>query len=165
MIEMLLESIFDAAVAAVDPFQAVINAVRVANNVLLIDGATYDLADYRRVLVIGAGKATARMAQAVESLLGERIAAGLIVVKDGHTRPLNIIEQVEAAHPVPDEAGVKATRRIRQLLQDADAGTLVICLLSGGASALLVGPVTGCRCRTSNKLHSFCSIAAPPSVS
>lgn len=129
--------------AAADPRQAVLNAMRLKDGALCVGDTAYRLAGFDRILVVGAGKATARMAQAVESLLGARIDAGLVVVKYGHAAPLDRIEQVEAAHPVPDQAGAMATQRVLQLLQDADEKTLVICLLSGGASALLVAPMAG----------------------
>ena len=119
------------------------NAASIEHAKLLVAGAAYDLASFERIIVVGAGKATARMALAVESLLGKRITAGLIVVKDGHTAPLQIIEQVEAAHPVPNEAGIAGARRILEMLRGADEKTLVICLLSGGASALMLSPVEG----------------------
>ncbi len=136
----LLE-IFNAALAAVDPHNAVLKAARVERNQLQVAGANYDLEAFDRIIVVGAGKATARMALAIESLLGTRITAGLIIVKDGHAAPLSIIEQVEAAHPVPNEAGIAGAQRILQMVRAADEKTLVICLLSGGASALLVAPV------------------------
>ena len=138
-----LLDIFSAALEAVDPYNAVLKAAWVEHKQLHIAGAKYDLAAYDRIIVVGAGKATARMALAVESLLGGKIAAGLIVVKDGHTAPLSIIEQVEAAHPVPNQAGIAGAQRILQLVRAADEKTLVICLFSGGASALLVAPVEG----------------------
>ncbi|WP_190272125.1 glycerate kinase type-2 family protein [Sideroxydans lithotrophicus] len=136
----ILAEIFNAAVAAVDPCNAVLNSVHVENDRLVVGRKSYDLGAFERLVVVGAGKATARMALAVESLLGNRIAAGLIVVKEGHTVPLSIVEQVEASHPVPNEAGQVGTQRILQLMRNADDKTLVICLLSGGASALLVAP-------------------------
>jgi hydroxypyruvate reductase len=139
----ILLDIFNAALAAVDPYQAVLKAACVEHNQLQIGGAKYDLDAYQRIVVIGAGKATARMALAVETLLGNRISAGLIVVKAGHTAPLSIVDQVEAAHPVPDEAGIAGTQSILQMVGAADEKTLVICLLSGGASALLVAPAEG----------------------
>ena len=139
----ILRTIFDAALAAVDPYYAVLGSVKVANGHLRVAGADYDLAALKRILVVGGGKATARMAQAVETLLGEYITTGLIVVKDGHTLPLKNIEQVEAAHPVPNAAGEAAARRILDLVRAADGKTLVLCLLSGGASALLVAPAAG----------------------
>jgi hydroxypyruvate reductase len=140
--ESLLD-IYNAALAAVDPRNAVLKAIRVDGGNLLVGDAAYDLDAYERVIVVGAGKATARMALAIESLLGNRLAAGLIVVKYGHTAALSIIEQAEAAHPVPDENGVVAAHSILNMLHAADEKTLVICLLSGGASALLAAPVEG----------------------
>jgi hydroxypyruvate reductase len=136
-------AIFRAALAAVDPYQAILNSVTLANNCLTVADTIYPLKAFDRLMVIGAGKATARMALAIEKLLGERISNGLIVVKEGHTAKLAIVEQVEASHPVPNEAGVAGTQQILALLRDADEKTLVICLLSGGGSALLVAPAAG----------------------
>ncbi|HUX89434.1 MAG TPA: HAD-IIB family hydrolase [Gallionellaceae bacterium] len=138
-----LLAIFNAALAAADPYNAVLKAVRFEQKQLQIAGAVYPLDAYARIVVVGAGKATARMALAVETLLGDRIDAGLIIVKDGHTEPLSVIEQVESSHPVPAAAGVAGTRRVLEMLHAAGDKTLVICLLSGGASALLVSPVAG----------------------
>jgi glycerate 2-kinase len=143
MIDNYLVSIFNAALAAVDPYQAVIRSITFEYNSLHAAGAAYELDAFSRVLVIGAGKATARMALAIEDVLGDRITEGLIVVKEGHTAPLKRIKQVEASHPVPNESGVEGTRRIVELVRAADEKTLVICLLSGGASALLVAPMNG----------------------
>lgn len=138
-----LVDIFNAALAAADPFNAVLDAVHIENQQLYVADATYHLASFERIIVVGAGKATARMALAVEALLANRITAGLIVVKTGHTAPLTLIEQVEASHPVPNNAGIAATQRILNMLHGADEKTLVICLISGGASALLVAPIDG----------------------
>jgi hydroxypyruvate reductase len=135
--------IFSAALAAVDPFAAVRRAVVLSGDVLSVSGRTYDLSRYDRILAVGAGKATARMARAVEEILGDRLTGGAVVVKYGHAAPLRNIRQFEAAHPVPDEAGVEGTRRIVGLLQEADERALVLCLLSGGGSALLVAPGRG----------------------
>ena len=107
----------------------------------LREESVYDLNGFDRVLVVGAGKAAASMAASVENVLGDRIFRGIIVVKYGHREKLSMIEQVEAAHPVPDEAGVQGTQRILELVRHADEKTLVICLLSGGGSALLVAPL------------------------
>lgn len=138
-----LLTLFNAALVAVAPYHAVLNAVSIEHDRLRLACMMYELESFQRIIVVGAGKATAQMALAVESLLGDKIAAGLIVVKYGHTTPLSLIEQVEAAHPVPDEAGIAGAQRILQMMQAADDKTLVICLLSGGASALLVYPVEG----------------------
>jgi hydroxypyruvate reductase len=138
-----LTKILDAALAAADPYHAVLNAVRIEGGHLRVADAAYDLAAYSHIVVTGAGKAAARMALALEDLLGARISQGLIIVKRGHTAPLRIVEQVEASHPVPDEAGADATRRVLDMLRIADDRTLVVCLFSGGASALLVAPAEG----------------------
>ncbi len=96
--------------------------------------------------MVGAGKAGARMAQAVADLLGDRLYGGLVIVKDGYTdglRAVGPIELAEASHPLPDERGTSATRRLVEILQDAQAGDLVICLISGGGSALMIAPAPG----------------------
>ena len=138
-----LTDIFNAALAAVDPYRAVLNAVRLERNTLHIADAEYALDAYTRIVVVGAGKATARMAMAIEALLVGRISAGLIIVKEGHQARLNIIRQMEASHPVPNQAGMEGTQQILELAKLADETTLFICLLSGGASALLLAPVAG----------------------
>ncbi|WP_416797511.1 glycerate kinase type-2 family protein [Ciceribacter azotifigens] len=94
-----------------------------------------------RVIVVGAGKASARMAEAVEAEWGP--CEGLVITRYGYARPCRGIEIVEAAHPVPDEAGLVATRRMLDLLATAKEGEFVLALISGGASALLVQPVEG----------------------
>jgi hydroxypyruvate reductase len=136
-----IADIFDAAIKAVDPYNAVMNSIQIGEDKLNVAGQAYDLSEYRRVVVVGAGKATARMAVAIESLLGDRISEGLVIVKEGHAEPLSRIELVEADHPVPSEAGVHATKRILNMVRESDDRTLVIALISGGASALLVAPV------------------------
>jgi hydroxypyruvate reductase len=138
-----LTDIFNAALTAVDPYNAVLKAASVEDEKLHVAGVHYDFANFDRILVIGAGKATGRMALAVETMLGNRIAAGLVIVKEEHTAPLKIIEQVEASHPVPNEAGIAGAQRILDMARSADEKSLVICLLSGGASALMIAPVEG----------------------
>jgi glycerate-2-kinase len=135
--------IFQSALRAADPYRAVLTHLSRNGDVLTAGEAEYHLNDFRRVLVIGAGKGTAAMAQAAEEVLGDRISVGLIIVKYGHTRLLRKIIQREAAHPLPDESGVRATAELRDLLKGMDEKTLVLCLLSGGASSLLVAPAAG----------------------
>ncbi|MGL5009069.1 MAG: glycerate kinase type-2 family protein, partial [Paracoccaceae bacterium] len=94
-----------------------------------------------RVVVVGAGKASARMAEAVEAACGP--CEGLVITRYGYGRPCRGIEIVEAAHPVPDAAGMAATARMMALLEGCGADDFVLCLISGGASALLVAPVAG----------------------
>ncbi len=139
----LLTDIFKAALVAVAPYQAVRNSLARDGSRLSSGGHTFDLDRFERILVVGAGKAAARMAGAVEDLLSDRIEAGLIIVKYGQTGPLRKIEQREASHPVPDDAGMEATREILEMAAAANEKTLIICLLSGGGSALLVQPSPG----------------------
>ena len=135
-----LYSIFHAGVEAVNPYRLVLEAVRLDDRSLKIENISYDLNHFKNIIVIGAGKATAPMAQAIESILGRFITDGRIIVKYGHAAKLKRIKVMEASHPVPDEAGVKGTEEIIRMLKQADEDTLVICLISGGASALLVSP-------------------------
>lgn len=120
----LLRSLFDRAVAVADPMRSLSRH--------LPDRPT------GRVIVVGAGKASARMAEAVEAAWGP--CEGLVITRYGHARPCKGVEIVEAAHPVPDEAGQAATRRMLALLDGLDEGDFVLALISGGASALLVQP-------------------------
>jgi glycerate 2-kinase len=124
----LLRAMFDAAVAAADPLQRV-----------------PDFLPARppgRVVVVGAGKASARMAQAVEQAW-EGPLSGLVVTRYGHAVPCSRVQVVQAAHPVPDAAGERAARRILELVSDLDADDLVLALISGGGSALLALPAPG----------------------
>ena len=136
-------AILEAALDAVDPYQATHTLLERNGDVLTVGGQSYDLNRYRRVIVIGAGKAGAPMTQAVEAVLGDRISGGLVVVKRDHGAPTKHVEIVEASHPRPDAAGVAASERILALAQSATADDLVIALLSGGGSALLVAPAPG----------------------
>ncbi|CAM5517689.1 glycerate kinase [Frigidibacter albus] len=94
-----------------------------------------------RVVVVGAGKASARMAEAVEAAWGP--CEGLVITRYGYARPCRGTEIVEAAHPVPDAAGAAATARMLDLLAGLGDGDFVLALISGGASALLCAPVEG----------------------
>src|SRR3954463_11341185 len=98
-----------------------------------------------RTLVVGAGKASASMAKAVEDHWRGGELSGLIVTRYGHRVPCRQIEIVEAAHPVPDLAGLQAAERMLKLVQGLTADDLVLCLISGGGSALLTLPAAGVR--------------------
>ncbi len=95
-----------------------------------------------RTIVLGAGKASAAMAEAVEEHWPGPLT-GLVVTRTGHGVPCRRIEIVEAAHPVPDERGRDAARRILALAESAGPDDLVLCLISGGGSALLALPAAG----------------------
>jgi hydroxypyruvate reductase len=133
-------AIFRAAVKAADPVEAVLRNFRLRDGLLEAGGRGYKLSRYDRIFVIGAGKASAAMAKAVERVLGRQISGGLINVKYGHTAKLKRIELNECGHPNPDEAGVLGAARIAAIAEQAGERDLVICLISGGASALLPAP-------------------------
>ncbi|MEZ4615144.1 MAG: DUF4147 domain-containing protein [Caldilineaceae bacterium] len=119
--------ILEAALAAVDPAGAVQNVLQRSGDMLTVGDHHYNLADYRRVFVLGAGKAGAPMTQAVETVLGDRISSGLVVVKTDHGGPTTKVEIAEASHPMPDEAGVIAGGRILALAAQATADDLRDC--------------------------------------
>lgn len=135
--------IMQAALDAADPVNAVRRYVMREGDVLHIGGRMYDLARYRRVLAVGAGKASGAMAQAVEEILGERLTAGWVNVKDGYMAPTRRVHIHEAGHPLPDARGVAGARQIATLLRQAGEEDLVLCLISGGGSALMTLPVEG----------------------
>ncbi len=136
-------AILEAALAAVDPALALKTALRREGDLLRLGGEVLDLAGFDRIIAVGAGKAGAPMAQALEEVLGERLTAGRVVVKDGHAAPTRVVEMLEASHPVPDRRGVEAGAKLAELLAGADEHTLILCLLSGGGSALMVAPAPG----------------------
>src|SRR6266850_6005364 len=135
--------IFEAGLVASDPELLIGRRLQIDGQILHAGECLYNLANHGDLYVVGAGKATARMAFAVEALLGERIAGGIIIVKRGHRVPLRKIEVVEAGHPIPDQAGINATEVIIQLLRRTQKSDLILCLVSGGASALLSCPIEG----------------------
>jgi glycerate 2-kinase len=125
-------SIFKAALAAADPAVMVADALR----------RRRDLGRYERIFVVGGGKAGGTMSRAAERVLAGKITAGCVAVKDGDPAKSRRIELRACGHPVPDERGVAAAARIAEICAEAGAGDLVLCLLSGGASALLPSPAT-----------------------
>jgi len=141
-------TIFKAALSAVEPARAVEQAVaREGDTLKVCQGKkmvkTINLKNIKRVFLVGGGKATAPMAQALEKILGDRLTQGIISVKEGHGLPLKKTTVLEAAHPIPDHAGVEAAGRIKQLLEEARKDDLVFSLISGGGSALLPLPAPG----------------------
>lgn len=112
-------------------------------NSLNIAGISCDLDRFDGIYVVGAGKAGAMMAGAMETILGDRLTGGAVNVKYGHTAPLRRVELIEAGHPIPDAAGVEGTERIVGLLERLGEDDLVFCLLSGGGSALMPLPAQG----------------------
>ena len=142
-----LESIFRAGVERVNPKRLVSAGLRLEGEELTVQSEsasfTVDLREFERIVVLGAGKASASMAAGLEQVLGARIAEGVVVVKYGHTEELKRIRLIEAGHPVPDEQGVRGAEAVAALALQADEKTLVVNLISGGGSAILPAPFQG----------------------
>jgi glycerate 2-kinase len=135
-------SIIYEILAAADPYAAVKQFLCVEHEMLICDSVQYSLHDIDRIIVVGAGKASGRMAQTVEEILGDLIDTGLVIVKDGYIAPTKRIRLAEAAHPVPDERSLAIVSEMAQLLGSLTKRDIVLCLISGGGSALMAAPVS-----------------------
>jgi glycerate 2-kinase len=156
-----ITALISAALEAVDPFEAVRRAVHREGNRLIIAGQPYDLDATDRIFVVGAGKAGAPMAAALHSILGERISAGWVNVKRGHLwagqdAPDRIaaIHIHEAGHPLPDAAGQEGAAAMLRLVSGLSARDLVLCVISGGGSALAPLPAAGITLTEKQELTS-----------
>jgi glycerate 2-kinase len=132
--------IFRSALQAADPYAAVLRHLKFDGRTLIAGRRRYRMADFDRIHVIGAGKASAAMARAVEHLLGRRIRGGVVNVPDGTASKLRRIELNSAGHPIPDDRGEQGVQRILEIARDAGPRDLLICVISGGASALMPAP-------------------------
>lgn len=135
--------ILDAAVAAGDAGRLTREALRREGALLHIGGHAFDLGRVRRVVVVGAGKASEAMAAAADALLADVPVDGLVVVKERAGPGPFRVRVVEAGHPIPDGRGEAAARAILELVRGAGPEALVLCLISGGGSALMPAPVAG----------------------
>ena len=135
--------IFATSVAAADPYERVRESLTIESDGVVVAGTHYPADRCERIVVVGAGKASARMAQAVVDVLGDRINGGWINTKYEHGLELPHITVHECGHPVPDEEGIRGSQQIIDLVSTADERTLVLCLLSGGGSALMPAPADG----------------------
>ena len=138
--------IFRAALDAADPYAALLRHLKFDGRTLIAGRSRYKLADFDRVQILGAGKASAAMARAVEHLMGRQIKGGLINVPDGVLATGAKLRRVElnpAGHPIPDERGLRGALRILEIAREAGPRDLLICVISGGASALLPAPMAG----------------------
>ncbi len=141
----MAKAIFSKALAAVDPTRLLKERIRIEKNrlrVKMIENSElgFDLNAFDRIFVVGTGKASNSMAQAIEEIFGDRITKGVVTTKYGHLLPLKKTEIIEAGHPIPDQKGYQGAKKIQNLLKESGPGDLVIFLLSGGGSALLPFP-------------------------
>src|SRR5438552_18608992 len=122
--------IWEAALNAANPATCIRKFLELRDNVLIAGGKEMEISG--RLIVIGAGKPAAKMAQVVEETLGSHISGGLIVTKYGHGLPLQRLQLVEAGHPIPDAAGVRAVRESRDMLRGLTKDDIVLVLISAG---------------------------------
>jgi glycerate 2-kinase len=136
-------AIFDAGVRAVAPETCVARHLHISGSRLHAGETDLDLDQIRHIYVAGAGKASAAMARQVEKLLGQRIHDGVVVTKYGHGLPLEHCRVMEAGHPVPDAKGMEGAAALLAMVSQAGPDDLILCLISGGASALTPAPASG----------------------
>jgi len=135
--------IFNKALKAVQPGAAIKRHCKFDGETFFIGHRSYHLSQYKNLYVLGAGKATASMAAAIEEMITEKITGGIITVKFDHVADLKHINLIEAGHPIPDENGMLGASAILNLAKNTAKDDLVLCLISGGGSALMPFPYDG----------------------
>jgi hydroxypyruvate reductase len=135
-----LLQIVDRTIKAVAPDPAIRAALTLEGDILTVDGKKYDLTQFERIFIIGAGKASAAMAETLEHILGDRLHGGIIATKYDHALRLEKTLVMESNHPVPDLAGERAAKELISIAKGVTEKDLVFCLLSGGASAIVPAP-------------------------
>jgi len=141
----MAKAIFSRALTAVDPSNILKDRIRIQRDRLSIkmegdSEKVFDLDAFDKIFVVGSGKASNAMAQAIEEIFGDRLTKGVITTKYGHLLPLKKTKIIEAGHPIPDQKGYEGAKKIQRLLKESGPKDLVIFLLSGGGSALLPFP-------------------------
>lgn len=137
--EVALE-IAEDAIKAVDAYDATKKKVHVESCRLIVGDLNYDLSKVGNIYVIGGGKATFSIAQALDEILGWRIKRGVINVKRSEKRRLKHVKVIEGGHPIPDEMGLEGAKEMIHIAKEAEEGDLVFCAITGGASALMPLP-------------------------
>ncbi len=135
--------ILAAAIQAVEPGNAIRRFVRRDGDILNVDGCDYFLDKIQRIHILGVGKAAPAMTRTLANLLNDRDLAGLMISKHSDMPPIEGIEQIKGDHPIPDERSLRAGKKTVELLKQFGAEDLLICLISGGGSALMTAPLPG----------------------
>lgn len=136
---LVLKSL-ETALKTVDPKKMVNSKISLKDSFLHVNGYAFNLKKFRQIYVIGGGKASGFMAEALEEMLGDQITFGLVNIPKGSKHRTSIIKLNKASHPVPDESGVKGTKRMLEIAEKAGEEDLIICLISGGGSSLMPLP-------------------------
>jgi glycerate-2-kinase len=135
----------EKALESVDPKVLIRSRFKLSNDKLIVNNDIFELKSFRRILVVGGGKASGYIAEALEEVLNGRIEDGVVVVPRGTAERFKtkIIRLHEASHPIPDQSSVEGARKIMELVKEADEDDLVLCLISGGGSSLMAYPREG----------------------
>ena len=139
----LVLKIIEKGLHAVDPYKATHQLIQLNNHELTIGNRTYDLKQRGNIYVVGAGKASFRIAKALEDILGDRMTRGIVIVKYGQEGAFKRLVKMEAGHPVPDDSGLQGAYRIIELAEEMRKEDLVFAVITGGSSALMPLPVNG----------------------
>jgi len=146
--------ILDDALAAVDPRKSVTSKCKInKRNFYIEDDFLFNLDEIDDIYVVGAGKATYRMALGLNNILGDKIKEGIIAVKFAKEKEIGNIKIVESSHPFPDKRSLRVSREIFRICKKAKEKDVVFCLISGGSSALCVSPVSGITFEEKAKMH------------
>jgi len=133
--------IIEYSLEKADPYIATKNLVSIKNNNLHVGSLTFNLHDYKRIFILGAGKATFPIAKALEEILGDKITDGIVICKYGQEGNLKYSKLYLANHPIPDEAGLIAAKEVIALAKRTRAGDIVFAGITGGSSALMPLPI------------------------
>jgi len=147
--------IVEYALSAVDPYFAVEQLVHLNSERLTVGNLVLDLSQVKNIYVLGAGKATLRIAEAIEDILGNRIDGGLIAIKRGQPHNLRYVRVIEAAHPIPDKASFQAAKEALTLANRAQAGDVIFTATTGGSSALLCYPPDNISFEEKRQVHEL----------
>ncbi|MEM2047663.1 MAG: DUF4147 domain-containing protein, partial [Candidatus Jordarchaeales archaeon] len=141
----LLLDLVELAISVSDPRDAIRKSVKLNDECLTVFSERIPLRNVENIYVVGAGKASGAMAEALEEILGELIVDGAVCIQKGTSNMFStrFIRLFEAAHPVPSEENIRGAEAVVGLLEEAGKDDLVICLISGGGSAMLTLPADG----------------------
>jgi len=142
----------ESALNAIDPKQLMKSKLLLKNSLLKVNEYSFDLKKFKNVYVIGGGKASGSMAEALEQILDQYITKGLVNIPHGNKHKTEIIKLHQASHPIPDKSGVEGTRRMLKIAEQAKKEDLVICLISGGGSSLMPLPRDGITINDKRKI-------------
>jgi len=148
---LILDS-YETALNSVEPAGLIKTKITLEKSILSVDSLRYDLRRFKRIYVVGGGKAGGAMAAALEKVMGDWITSGIVNVPKGKIPKTENITLNQASHPLPDQAGVEGTKQMLQIAEQANEDDLVICLISGGGSSLMPMPRDGITIKDKQEL-------------